>query len=514
MFHVKHLFDALVVTTLLLLVVTCAAQDGGEPMDLGTQKWLLYDDYLFAQKSGFETTPMEAVRDPQPVLAPEMPWEQGTVWWHNTVLVDDAGVIRLYYCAQSADMRPRLCLATSTDGVTFERPSLGVVEFEGSTDNNIVFEPDLGSHYAGTVFIDPTAPEAERYKLITDGALMEHDEGVPAYKTIRGAFSPDGIHWQYYPQASIMPWYTDTQNVAMWDDRLGRYVAYVRYNEGYVVEDRRISGRFGYRCVGRSESDSFTDFPAPQKVLDPAPAGRDMAEHQGWMDLYNPMVLQWPGTRNYLMMPSPFYHYGLANKLDVKLATSRDGIEWALLPGTFVRLSRTGAWDSERIYMAAGQVPMGDETLLYYAGYDLDHSGHHKPYPPQFGAIGVARIGLDRFVAQKCGEDGGEIVTRPFAMPANRLLMNFDTSAGGHVKIEFLDEAGEGIASFSGAGPCGPMCGNSVRRLAHLRNRAQHDFTALVGRTVRLRITGRNCRLYSLEFADAADLQASGLEID
>ena len=223
MFHVKHSFDMLGVIALLLLAGTCVAQDGGETMDLGTQKWLLYDDALFADKSGFETTLMEATRDRAPVLAPEMPWEQACVWWHNTVLIDDDGVIRLYYCAIGPDQRFRLCLATSTDGVAFERPSLGVVEFEGSTDNNIVFEPDPGSHYAGTVFIDPTAPEAERYKLITDGEIMEHADGVPGYKTIRGAFSADGIHWEYYPQDSIMPWYTDTQNVAMWDDRVGKY---------------------------------------------------------------------------------------------------------------------------------------------------------------------------------------------------------------------------------------------------------------------------------------------------
>ncbi len=482
-------------------------------MEIGTDRWLLYDDYLFESSDGFEPTVTEAVRHPEPVLVPEMPWEHARVWWHNSVLADD-GVIKLYYCALADDRHYRLCLATSTDGVNFERPNLGAVDFAGSTDNNIVFDPDPGSHYAGTVFVDPSAPEAERYKLITDGAVMERDEGVPGYRTIRGAHSADGVHWRYYPQDSIMAWYTDTQNVAMWDDRIEKYVAYVRYNEGFTVEEGHISGGFHHRCVGRSESDDFTAFPAPEKVLDPGPEGTDIRDHQGWMDLYNPVVLHWPGTRNYIMMPSRFYHYGMANKLDVALATSRDGVEWTLLPGTFVRLGPTGEWDSERIYMAVGQVPMGGETLLYYAGFDLDHSGKHKPYPAEFGAIGVARIGLDRFVAQECGEEGGEIVTRPFVMPANRLLMNFDTSAGGHIKLEFLDENGEGIERFSGDGPCGPMSGNSVRRLAHLRNRAQHDFSALVGRTVRLRITGRNCRLYSLQFIDAEELEASGIEYD
>jgi len=40
------------------------------------------------------------------------------------------------------------------------------------------------------------------------------------------------------------------------------------------------------------------------------------------------------------------------------------------------------------------------------------------------------------------------------------------------------------------------------------------DIGALVGRTVRLRITGRNCRLYSLQFIDADELEAGGIAQD
>ncbi len=477
-------------------------------MEIGTDKWLLFDDTLFERKRGFATTVHEAVRDPQPVLRSEMPWEQARVWWHNTVFEDD-GVIKLYYCAYGEDEHARLCLATSTDGVNFERPSLGLIEYEGSAANNIVFEVRPPSEYHGTVFIDPVAPPEERYKLIFDGNLL----GGGRYRGIRGAYSADGIRWTVYPAANIIPWYTDTQNVAFRDERIGRYVAYVRWDEGFTVEDLTVSGQFHHRCVGRTESEDFTGFPVPEKVLDPAPAGTDMEHHRGWMDLYNPIVLHWPGTPNYIMLPSAFYHYGIANKLDVRVATSRDGIDWTLLPDTFVRLGVGGAWDSERIYMAQGMVPAGDETLLYYAGFDLDHSSHHKPYPPRFGAIGRARIRLDGFVSQEAGSDGGEIVTKPFVMPADRLLLNFDGSAGGHVMIEFLDEDGRGIEGYSGEAS-GPMCGNSVRRVAYLREPSLVDLGALVGRTVRLRITGRNCRLYSLQFIDANALEAGGMRYD
>jgi len=470
-------------------------------MEIGTERWLLFDDYLFASKAGFTTVAGEAARDPEPVLRPEMPWEEGSVWWQNTVL-DDAGLIKLYYSAQSADERFRLCLATSTDGVHFERPSLGVVEFEGARDNNIVLEPPPVSRIQGSVFIDPVAPTQERYKAILEGEIMEHDEGVAAYRTIRGAYSADGVRWSHYPEPHIIPWYSDTQNVALWDARLGQYVAYVRYNAGRRVENMRNVGVFHHRCVGRTESEDFRHFHAPEVVLDPDPGDVNVQTNPGWMDLYQGIVMQYPGTRNYVMLPSPFYHYPAANKLDVKLATSRDGIDWTLHDGTFVHLGSAGTWDSERIYMALGMVERGAETWLYYAGFDLDHSGHHKPYPPRFGAIGRARIRRDGFACQQAGAAGGEIVTEPFAVPAERLLLNFDGSAGGCLRVEFLDANGAGIEGFSGEAS-DLLTGNAVELPTRFGEEHSEDLSALLGRTVRLRLTGRACRLYALQFGGA-----------
>ena len=63
----------------------------------------------------------------------------------------------------------------------------------------------------------------------------------------------------------IMPWYTDTRNVAFWDDRIQKYVAYVRWNEYLRVEDGALRGSFDYRAIARSESTDFENFPVPEK---------------------------------------------------------------------------------------------------------------------------------------------------------------------------------------------------------------------------------------------------------
>jgi len=112
------------------------------------------------------------------------------------------------------------------------------------------------------------------------------------------------------------------------------------------------------------------------------------------------------------------------------------------------------------------------------------------------------RLRLDGFVSQDAPADGGMILTRPFVVRANRLLLNMDASAGGHLAVAFLDENGEGIKGFSGRAS-GPIVGNSVRNLAHMRNR-KYDLFPLVGRTVQMRITGRNVKFYSFQFVDAS----------
>eukprot|EP01052_Picozoa_sp_SAG31_P057776 SAG31_NODE_17285_length_676_cov_5.628387_2_plen_78_part_00 len=51
----------------------------------------------------------------------------------------------------------------------FSRPNLGVVEFAGSTSNNIVWPRSKTSHSPGTVFLDtnPAAKRNEKFKMIS-----------------------------------------------------------------------------------------------------------------------------------------------------------------------------------------------------------------------------------------------------------------------------------------------------------------------------------------------------------
>ena len=83
------------------------------------------------------------------------------------------------------------CYAESKDGIRWERPKLGLFEFRGSKENNIVYAshstapwPET-SNFAPFKDVNPGAPASERYKAsggITNGLF--------------GFVSSDGIHWK------------------------------------------------------------------------------------------------------------------------------------------------------------------------------------------------------------------------------------------------------------------------------------------------------------------------------
>ena len=149
-------------------------------------------------------------------------------------------------------------LATSSDpeGKEFSKPSLGIFAHDGNNSTNIIM-PDrrITSGWSpGTVWIDekPNIPESEKFKMMAlyywnCPALAEH-RGACTY-----AFaSPDGIQWKLLGGNSSYIG-SDSQDVAMWDASIGKYVAFRRNHCG-----PQCANTTGSLCVeyaaGRSDN--------------------------------------------------------------------------------------------------------------------------------------------------------------------------------------------------------------------------------------------------------------------
>src|SRR6266542_1891026 len=94
-----------------------------------------------------------------------------------------------------------LCYATSTDGVRWEKPELGLVEFNGSRHNNIVAFPVEGLWSTAAVLHDPEDPDPDRRFKIAVEAHLPGDTRL----RMCVAFSPDGWRWAPSPRKPVGP---------------------------------------------------------------------------------------------------------------------------------------------------------------------------------------------------------------------------------------------------------------------------------------------------------------------
>jgi hypothetical protein len=82
--------------------------------------------------------------------------------------------------------------AISQDGVRWRKRSLNLIEFGGSSANNIVF--DL--HSPGVIYDRFEQDPSRRYKML--GYLIRPSHGYHA------AYSADGVRWHSFPKSLVL----------------------------------------------------------------------------------------------------------------------------------------------------------------------------------------------------------------------------------------------------------------------------------------------------------------------
>ena len=131
------------------------------------------------------------------------------VRFYGTIIPID-GELRMWYMANGTNdnangfVGPKICYATSTDGINWEKPNLGLVEYNGNKNNNIAkFQKSDGTNLqfgAMPVMYEPDDPDPKRrFK----SAFESGDYG----NCIAVAFSPDGLEWNvpdYNPVAPML----------------------------------------------------------------------------------------------------------------------------------------------------------------------------------------------------------------------------------------------------------------------------------------------------------------------
>ena len=445
--------------------------------------YALLDPALIERSSNARIVLGHVEKDPAPLFAEDKPWEVRVDNVYANVLFDDRD--RLYKCWYSPFIQFRdrwdgkrwvktdgisremaICYAQSRDGLHWEKPELGLVEFEGSRRNNMIWR---GPHGSG-IFLDrhETDPD-RRFKIFYSqpdsiGTHRENEIGMSV------AFSRDGLHWSKPISCASIQARGDTHNNAFWNAPSGKYVAYTRL----FLPDAQ--GR-AQRTVGRTESPDFVHWTKAEPVLQGAP------EHQ----TYAMPVM--PYHHGYLGLVMIFHT--VENTVDCELAWSGDTVRWQrVAPGSaLIPRGPEGAHDHGCIFAAAYPVVRPDGTILYYGGNDRGHNGPRKGY---FCRARMRNDGFAGLAPDRAG-DAATLLTKPVTVTGRKLRITADTG-GGRIRAGIAGSATHRLET------CRPLVASATRSV--LEWKGAPDVSAYLGKQVQIEFELHAATLYTLSFSD------------
>ncbi|MEO8495571.1 MAG: hypothetical protein ABI614_10915 [Planctomycetota bacterium] len=485
-----------------------------QPIELGNRRELFVDNYLVHELRDVQLLVHQPVREEIAVTC-DAPWEGNGCGYYSVLHDPQESIYRMYYHAWQiptgvAGEQPTdpltIAYRQSRDGITWERPNLGICEFRGSTDNNIMLDKmgDGSSCHDFSPFIDenPAAKPEARYKAT--GASMQSQKGVWAYQ------SPDGIHWT--PMADG-PVYTkgvfDTQNVSFWSAKEQQYVLYYR-----VFSE---PGFTGTRLVNRAVSQDFlhwTDegtlvfpegegphFLAQYYVNQIKPYERAPHLYIGFPARYvdhaltasTKLLPEWE-LREKRMTVAPRYGTAVTDSVFI---TSRDGKNFRQSNDVFLSpgLRTRHNWSYGDNYIARSVVETAStkddsprELSLYATeSYFTERNSRLRRYS----------LRLDGFASIHAKLQPGEFTTKPITFSGQELSLNVATSAAGMVQVEIRNADGTPIPGFSLA-DCDLIYGDSLDRRVSWKG--SQSVASLIGKPVVLRFVMQEADLYSLIF--------------
>ena len=426
----------------------------------------------------------------QVVLRLDAPWEgEGSAY--ATVLLDGPKW-RMYYRGGGELTQEVTCVVESNDGVAWTRPQLGLFDFDGSRENNIVWRAPDRKSYGGSHNMSPfidTNPEAQpdaRYKAAALGWHVGADG--KKRKALDTLASPDGLHWRVVSRDAVTTGSFDSQNVIFWDEVQRFYRCYLRH------------GRAGVRSVMLTTSTDFTRWSEPQ-FLDFSATPLEHFYTNGIVPYFRDptwyvgLPMRFVPGRTSVGEPARATN-GLS---DAVLITSRNGIHFdRTFMEAFIRPglesthwgnahgNQTPAW---------GLHPAGTSHMaVFWFGQEAEVPTLRR---------GLLR--LDGFASLNAGYGGGEAVIRVLAPSEGagaRLVLNLATSAVGSVRVEVQDAEGAPIPGFALA-DCLPAWGDEIARAMRWRGGdalpAANSESAPNG-GVRLRFALMDADLYSFHF--------------
>ncbi|MCH2124113.1 MAG: hypothetical protein MK165_04940 [Pirellulaceae bacterium] len=489
---------------------------------IATRRELFVEKTLIAQLSGGARLQLHQPTPREIVLVCDRPWEGSTCAYMK--VFRDADLYRMYYRGSDGlytqegfrSLHPEVaCYAESRDGIHWTKPELGLVEFEGSKKNNIIWKGSGSHNFAPFLDTNPDCPQDERYKALAG----DYQQGLQAF------VSADGVRFTPVQQKPVISQGAfDSLNLAFWDSVVGTYREYHRdFRQG--------------RDIRTGVSEDFVHWSDPEFLTYEAhrhgtegestePVRDDDPDNQlpgRVSQLYTNQILPYfRAPHIYLGFPTryidrgwsysatqlPNYEYrqlrGAKSRregtaiTDGMFMASRDGNHFHIWPESFIRpgLRKRQSWFYGDAYQNHGLVETA--ATIDDAPPELSvfvSEGSHQNRPGQFRRH---TLRMDGFVSLTAPLAGGELQTRPLTFQGNRLSLNLSTSAAGSVYVEIQDADGKPIPGYTLA-EAHALYGDSLRFPVAWKT-AGTDVSPIMGKPVRLRFVIRDANVFSYRF--------------
>ena len=432
-----------------------SSRDGNPVLDIGSRRELFVDRYLI---ESLENATL-VLHEPQltaPMVEPADPMEYGTV-------IKDGDLFRLYTrdgrgAKFDGDVTEVTRYCESRDGIRWTKPVLGLVEVDGSRDNNVILhEAPFCHNFSPMLDARPGVAPDERFKALA-GTVKS---GLVAF------VSGDGIRWRKVRPEPVLT-YTkeyafDSQNVSFWSEVEQKYVCYFRH-----FLDKKL------RSVCRTTSADFLTW------TEPVPLKPNFPDEHLYTTLTHPYFR---APHLYIATPTRFMP-DRGESTDILFMTARGDAPFdRTFRGVFIRPGLDPArWGNRSNYAALNVVPTGPSEMSMYV----------TPF---------RRLVLrtDGFASVQAGPDGGRMRSRPLRFTGQVLELNYRTSAAGSLRVGLEDVAGHPIPGFSQQ-ECVEIVGDEISRVVRWKNAP--DLAPLASQPVRLVFDLREADLFALQFRD------------
>ncbi len=401
------------------------------PIDVGRQ--LFVDDFLVDRTNLRRTFHQPKYHAGNPVLRPDCAWEQrdesartsglspnpAAMVFSDGVFFDPAArVFKMWYMGGYLEST---CLATSTDGLHWTKPTFPVVP-----GTNIVHQ---GARDSSTVWLDLSDPDAtRRYKMT-----------VYRRPAVMSLASADGIKWREIgaPFAAgdrTTMFYNPFRRVWVDSIRAGGEVGRLPRHRLYREREQFASVQGSSTAPSTWIAADRLDPPRPEYRVAPELYNLDCVAYESVM---LGLFTMWRGEAGDREKPN-----------DVCVGFSRDGFHWDRPDRRpFLPVSEDPtAWNHANVQSAGGCCLVVDDALYFYVS---GRTGRPRTSEPGVCTTGVAMLRRDGFASLAAADDlGGTLTTSVVTFSGEHVFVNAD-ARDGEIQVEMLDADRRPVAPFA-----------------------------------------------------------------